>query len=118
MVVLAIGTSRLIWSENRTCPVSGSTRIAERTLRWGVVAARAVAGPAQIKARASARATANAGVSAEGGACSDHPDCGGEYQSGEVFVMNERGATVAVYRNLGPIPNFDLERFKSASAAA
>src|SRR5580698_9959251 len=34
------------------------------------------------------------------------------FQTGDVYVMNDAGATVASYRRLGPIPNFDLGRFK------
>lgn len=51
------------------------------------------------------------GICAIGGGFRDQPDTGGQYQTGDVFVMNEAGATVAVYRRLGVIPDFDIDKF-------
>jgi len=50
------------------------------------------------------------GVCALGGDAD--PQYGDNFSSGEIYVMNEGGATVAVYRKLGPIKGFDMERFK------
>lgn len=39
------------------------------------------------------------------------PDGATHYLSGDVYIMNEQGATVGIYRQLGPIPKFDHAEF-------
>jgi hypothetical protein len=55
------------------------------------------------------------GVRALGG--TNDPQYGGNYQSGDLYVMNDAGATVAVYRKLGPIKGFDFAKFRAEQEA-
>jgi len=57
--------------------------------------------------------TAHAGIR---GVTVFESDGSADYLCGDVFIMNDNGATVGVYRHLGPIPGFNHEQFAKDKA--